>query len=161
MLKKIFSALLCGIILVTVTACGNDEEKSGDFLSGNKWETASSMLLSLDSDNTFKWFNSSSDRKNNYYSGSYSTYFGQDAVDYLEENCGFDPDSQKSTLSKFSVSLEDYCVLILNNEERIIDDKNTLDEPNTATYYGYYKPDYESLVLLNYNTQKEYNFKKK
>ncbi|MGN0621204.1 MAG: hypothetical protein ACI4I9_04990 [Porcipelethomonas sp.] len=161
MLKKIFSVVLCAVMLISVTSCKSKAEKKGDYLTGNKWETASGMLLSLKDDNTFKFYNNSADRKNNYYSGTYSVSVGQDAIDFLSENLGLDPASQKSTLSRFSVTLEDYYALVLNNEERIIDDENTLEEPNSFTYYGYYSKDYETLTLYNYDSQTEYNFKKK
>jgi hypothetical protein len=164
MLKKIFSTLICTVLMFALAGCGSGSSNSDepvDYITGNKWENSDGMLLSMSDDNSFKWYKSSSDRKDNYYSGTYSIIAGQDAIDYLSENYSFDEDGQKSTLAKFSVSLEEYYVIIMNNEERIASGENTLEEPTTSIYYGYYQPDYESLTIYNIDTLYEYVFTKK
>ena len=161
MLKKVLSCFLCVIFMITITACESEAEKSGDYLSGNKWESSDGTMLALYDDNTFKWFKSSANREDNYYVGTYEVMAGQDAINHLSNEYGLDENGQKSTLTQFSVSLDEYYVLILNNDQRITDGENTLEEPVSFTYYGYYRPDYETLNIYKIDTMNEYQFKKK
>lgn len=156
-LKKILACSL-SLSLLTLSACGNDND--GDQLSGNKWQTTSGMLLDLDNDGTFKWYNDKTQRKDNYYSGNFTVRSGQEAIDFIEESQGFSEESQRTAMTKFAISDEQYYSLVLNNKECIQNGKNTLKEENEIVYYGYYLPDYETLKIYNLNNLTPYEFTK-
>lgn len=85
MLKKIITFPIILIIIFSLTACGNSEsEEKGDYLTGNKWESTSGMLLELDKDGTFKFYKDKSNKDDNYYSGTFTVKNGKEAVKYLE-----------------------------------------------------------------------------
>lgn len=161
-LKNTLACLLSFVMLFVFTACDDNEEaeKKGDFISGYKWTTSENMMLDLQSNNTFKWYSSSSNRSDNYYSGTFETLVGQKAVDYLVENAGAAEDGQIKTMNEYGVALNEYYILILNNEECIREGKNVLEEKNTIIYVGFYKEKYESLTLTNLTSGTEYIFKK-
>lgn len=158
--KTLVCALGC-VVIFSITACGNKDAKSrGDYLTGNKWETSSGMLLELGNDGNFKWFRNKTDRDNNYYSGTFTTMVAQEAIDYMEDNEGYPEESQRSSMSQFGISEENYYVVVMNNKECIEDGSNTLTEENKLVYFGYYRPDYESLKLYNLGTLGSYDFTK-
>lgn len=160
-LKKAAACAVSCVMLFTLSACGgNEAEDKVDCLTGNKWETSSGMLLEFDKDGTFKWFNSKSERNDNYYSGQFTLMIGQDAIDYLEENYDLSEENQRSSMNTFSVSEAYYYSVIMNNKECIHDGENILEEENEIVYYGYYNPDYESLYLFNLDSLKSYDFTK-
>ncbi|MCM1225911.1 MAG: hypothetical protein NC320_00600 [Clostridium sp.] len=158
-LKRAAACALSFAVLFSFSACDN-EENTGDALSGNKWETTSGMMLDFGKDGSFKWYNSKSDRKDNYYSGDFTVKSGQEAIDFIEESQGFPEESQRSAMVKFSIPDDCYYSVELNNKECIQDGKNTLEEENTVVYYGYYLPDYETLKLYNLNNLTPYEFTK-
>lgn len=158
MFKKFLSAFLCAILVVSVTGCA-DSSTSGDRLSGNKWESSDKTLLSLEDDGSFKWYKSSSDRKDNYYTGTYKVMNGQSAIDYLSEEHGLDKTGQENALAQYAVSADEYYAVVLDNEERIVNGEDTLKEKNSAVYYGYYKDKYETLTLYSIDNRTEYSFK--
>lgn len=158
--KKSFACIL-SCVMLTAVACGNKEaEEKGDYLTGNKWETTSGMLLELSDDSSFKWFKSMSERDDNYYSGEYTLKSGQDAIDFLEESHGLPEESQRSALVQFAIEEDGYYALVMNNKECIEGGSNTLEEENEVVYYGYYLPDYETLKLYNLENLNTYEFTK-
>ncbi len=159
--KKAFASIVSLVMIVTLSACGNkDAEEKGDYLSGNKWETSSGMLLSLDTDGTFKWYNNKAERNNNYYAGNFTLMVGKDAIDYLVKEQGLTEEGQRSALAEYSIAEEDYYAIVMNNKECIQDGNNTLEEENEVTYYGYYLPKYETLKLYNMGNLTPYEFSK-
>lgn len=162
MLKKITAVSLIFIMIFSLTACGNKEaEEKGDYLSGNKWESTSGMLLELEKDGTFKFYRETSNKDDNYYSGTYTVKCAGDAVDYLDEVHTLPAENQRSAMAGFGVDENYYYALTLNNKECIENGENTLAEENEVTYYGYYMPDYEYLNLYNLKTMGNYEFYKK
>ena len=155
------SMRILSCVMLTAVACGNKEaEEKGDYLTGNKWETTSGMLLELSDDSSFKWFKSKSERDDNYYSGEYTLKSGQDAIDFLEESHGLPEESQRSALVQFAIEEDGYYALVMNNKECIEGGSNTLEEENEVVYYGYYLPDYETLKLYNLENLNTYEFTK-
>ncbi len=159
--KNAFACLLSFVMLFVFTACDNNEaEERGDFISGNKWTTSDGMLMSLDSDNTFKWYSNKSNRTDNYYSGDYEIHVGQEAVDYLIEKAGATKEAQLEAMNNYGVALGDYYILILTNKECVMGGKNTLEEETEITYCGFYNADYERFTMTNLLTGGEYIFTK-
>lgn len=159
--KKAFTCVISFAMILTLSACGNkDAKENGDYLTGNKWETTSGMLLDLGKDGDFKWFNSKAERNNNYYAGNFTVKVGQDAINFLEESYGLTEEGQRSALTQFAVSEDCYYSVIMNNKECIQEDSNTLEEENQIVYYGYYLPDYETLKLYNIENLTPYEFTK-
>lgn len=162
MLKKFFTFPLILAIIFALTACGNSEsEEKGDYLTGNKWESTSGMMLNLDKDGTFKFYKDKSNKDDNYYSGTFTVKNGQEAVDYLEKTHELPAENQRTAMASFGVDENYYYALILTNKECIENGANTLTEENDVTYYGYYAPDYEYLNLYSLKTMSQYEFYKK
>lgn len=162
MLKKISVFVIALTMIFCLNGCGNsDLEEKGDYLSGNLWEATDGTLLDLNSDGTYKFYKSSSDKTNNYYTGNFEVLNNEDAINYLINEYEIDEESQRSAMTRFGVSDEFYYVLVLNNKECIIDGKNTLEEENKIEYFGYYDPNDEQLNFTSLNTTAHIDFYKK
>lgn len=160
-LKKASACAVGIVMLVSLSACGNKKtEEKGDYLSGNKWQTSSGMLLELEENGEFKWFNSKNERDDNYYSGNFTVKSGQEAIDFLADNHGLPEESQRTVMNRYAVEDENYYTIVMNNKERIQGGENTLDEENEIVFYGYYMPDYEQLDLYSLNNLTPYEFTK-
>lgn len=152
MLKKFSAFAIAFIMLFCFSACGNsDFEDKGDYLTGNKWEGTDGTLLDLKTDGSFKYYESSANKSDNYYTGNFEVLNGQDAINYLNDEYGFSEDAQRSVMVQYGVKDEYYYVLILNNDECIINGTNTLEEKNMVEYFGYYS---ESDMHLNFTSLK-------
>lgn len=160
-LKKTCAGILSCAMIFSLTACGNKEaEEKGDYLSGNKWQTTSGMMLDLGDDGNFKWYKDKSNRKDNYYAGDFTVMVGQEAIDYLEDTQGLSEDGQRSAMVKFAIDDTSYYCVVMNNKECIEGGTNTLEEENEIVYYGYYLQDYETLKLYSLNNLNPYEFTK-
>ncbi len=163
MIKKIFALMLSFCMIFCFTACGDNEdfEAKGDYLTGNSWEGTDGTLIELETDGTYKFYNSSADTSNNYYSGKFEVKSGQNAIDYLEEEWGVGEEGQRSVMEKYLVKDEFYYVLIMNHEKCMIDGQNTLSEPSKTEYFGYYSEYDGHLNFTSLKTMGAVNFYKK
>ena len=162
MLKRISAFAATIIMILCFTACGNsDFEEKGDYLTGNKWEATDGSLIDLNTDGTYRFYRSSADKTNNYYTGNFEVLNGQDAINYLINEYDFDEDSQRSVMTQYGVEDQYYYVLILNAKECIVDGKNTLTEETKVEYFGYYAPYDMHLNFTSLKTMGQMDFYKK
>lgn len=113
--------------------------------SGNSFKLEDDSVIYFEEDGSFYWYQSDDNHDNYYYSGTYSEYYGEDAVDYIiyglseygvtEEE--LDAYFERNEDDDF-YSVDNFCCLILHNDELIIDGENTLDTPHDTPYMGFY-----------------------
>lgn len=165
-MKNFFCSLLI-ILFVAFTAVSFEgsktEDKKGAYsssiISDYSWQASGDgSYIVCKTDGTFKYYRSADDLTDNYYSGTYEFYIGEDAVIYVTK-----------TLSDYSVTedeLEDvfdrneeydesnFVCLVLNNEKCIIDGENQIDSPYRTPYYGFCLEEDGTLCLdiANMNT---------
>ncbi len=163
MVKKISAVLMVLCMIFCFTACESTEsfEEKGDYLTGNSWEGTDGSLIDLNTDGTYKFYNSSADKTNNYYSGNFEVKNGQDAIDYLIAEYGLTEEGQRSVMEKYMVEDQYYYVLIMNHKECIVNGQNTLTEPTMTEYFGYYVPSDEHLNFTSLKTLGQMDFYKK
>ena len=163
MIKKITAVLMALCMIFCFTACENTEEfeKNGDYLTGNSWEGTDGSLIDLETDGTYKFYNSSANKTNNYYSGKFEVFNGQNAIDYLVKEYGFNEEGQRSVMQEFQVEDQNYYVLVLNHDECIVNGENILTEPTMVEYFGYYSPNGEYLNFTSLKTMGQMDFYKK
>ena len=162
MIKKIFTVIMAFTVMICLSACGNKSfEEKGDHLTGNKWRGTDGSLIDLDTDGTYKYYNSMDDLSNNYFKGTFTVKNGQEAIDYLTKTQGFDEKSQRDVMEKFNVADDHYYVLTLNADERIVNGKNDLAEKTVTEYFGYYSETDEHLNFTSLKTLKSMDFYKK
>ena len=163
MLKKLSAFVIMICMIFCFTACENNEsfEEKGDYLTGNSWEGTDGSLIDLETDGTYKFYRSSADKTNNYYSGTFEVLNGQNAVDYIVEEYGFSEEAQRTVMEKYMVEDQYYYVLILNQNECIVNGQNTLSEPSKTEYFGYYATSDEHLNFTSLKTMGQMDFYKK
>lgn len=163
MIKKITAVLMALCMIFCFTACENNEEfeKKGDYLTGNSWQGTDGSLIELETDGTYKFYNSASDKTNNYYSGNFEVFNGQDAIDYLVTEYGFTEEGQRTVMQKYQVEDPYYYVLVLNHDECIVNGKNILTEPAMVEYFGYYSKFDGHLDFTSLKTMGQMDFYKK
>lgn len=163
MFKRISAVMIVLCMIFCFTACGGNEafEEKGDYLTGNSWEGTDGSLIDLETDGTYKFYNSSADKTNNYYSGKFEVKNGQDAIDYLVKEYGFNEEGQRSVMQKYQVEDQYYYVLILNHDECIVNGENILTEPSMTEYFGYYSTYDGHLNFTSLKTMGQMDFYKK
>lgn len=162
MIKRLFTVITAAAMAICLCACGNKTfEEKGDYLTGNKWRGTDGSLIALDTDGTYKYYNSSEDLNNNYFKGTFIVRSGQEAIDYLISTQGIDEDSQRQVMDKYKVKDEYYYVLTLNAEERIVNGKNDLAEKTVTEFFGYYSETDEHLNFTSLKTLKSMDYYKK
>ena len=162
MIKRLLSVVLTAVMVICMTACGNKSfEEKGDHLTGNKWRCTDGSLIDLDTDGTYKYYNSADDLTNHYFKGTFQVRSGQEAIDYLLKTQGFDEKSQRDVMEKYNVADECYYVLTLTAEERIVNGKNDLPEKTVTEFFGYYSASDEYLNFTSLKTLKSMDFYKK
>ena len=145
------------------TACENTEdfEAKGDYLTGNSWEATDGSLIELNTDGTYKFYNNSADKTNNYYSGAFEVINGQNAIDYLIKEYGLTEEGQREVMDKYMIEDQFYYVLVLHLDECIVNGQNTLSESSLLEYFGYYSPKDEHLNFTSLKTVSQMDFYKK
>ena len=163
MIKKITAVLITFCMIFCFTACENNEsfEEKGDYLTGNSWEGTDGSLIELETDGTYKFYNSSADKTNNYYSGKFEVLNGQNAINYLVEEYGFTEEGQRTVMQKYQVEDQYYYVLVLNHDECIVNGENILTEPTMVEYFGYYSTFDGHLNFTSLKTMGQMDFYKK
>ena len=156
--------LICMVLLVFSGCRGKGKEKVVDEISGYSWKAAVGSLLCLESDGTFKWYRNENNRDDSYYLGTYNVYKGTEAVKYISEELKQYNITSEMQLNMFlqdeSRSITNYYCMVLNNDECIVDGKNTLKEKTITPFLGFYYAENEYLDFYNLNTQNYSQFKK-
>lgn len=170
MLKKIMAVTLSFLMIFCLTACAKNDEKAseraafeekGDYLTGYDWESSAGLLIELNTDGTFKFYQSSNNKNDNYYSGKFEVKSGQSAIEYITSEWGPTEDDQRQIMEEYSVEDKDYYVLILNNEQRIMNGQNNLKKANKIEYFGYYVSDNTHINFTKLNDLSETTFYRK
>lgn len=170
MFKKIIAVIVSFLMIFCLAACGNNDKKSGetaafeekgDYLTGYNWESSDGSLIELNTDGTFRFYQNSGNKNDNYYSGSFEVKSGQNAIEYITSEWGPTEEDQRTVMNRFGVEDKDYYVLILNNEQRIINGQNNLEKASKVEYFGYYVADNTHINFTRLNDLVETTFYKK
>ncbi len=108
------------------------------------FEASDGSTIYFERDYSFIWYLSDDDHSDNYSSGTYIAYKGEEARDYLSQS-----------LSEIGLAEEDvddfiyddtglfesenFCILILYNQEKIMDGESINNPSYTSCYFGYYE----------------------
>lgn len=170
MFKKIMAVTLSFLMIFCLSACGKNDEKAseraafeekGDYLTGYDWESSDGLLIELNTDGTFKFYQNSGNKNDNYYSGKFEVKSAQSAIEYITSEWGPTEDDQRQVMDRFSVEDKDYYVLILNNEQCIMNGQNNLEKANKIEYFGYYVADNTHINFTRLNDLVETTFYRK
>ena len=137
-----------------------NSEENIDAISGYSWKTNDEMYLYLYPDNSFLWFQDSSNLDDNYYYGTYEVYKGESAIDYVSEiviDNGATQDEQYQLIEEFSENIKGnpknyYYVLVLNNEY-LIKDMDVSNVSTTTVYTGMFYETTKYLSFINMDNQ--------
>lgn len=135
-----------------------EEHYNGDgvVVDGYKWLAAGDSVLYLNRDNSYIWYLD----KNNFYSGIYEFYVGEEAIEYIVTNLseyGVTLDDQLDFFRDGSIKIENYCLLILDCDNIHLDGDGT-DSVGEVPYYGFYDEYNDALSLVNMETKDTFSF---
>lgn len=113
--------------------------------AGNSYKGEEGSVLSF-GQSDFIWYRDDADRTDNFYTGSYDVYFGSDAVDHIVNDLPeygvteeeMDAYFERNEDSDF-YSEDNFCCIVLHNEELIMDGESQIDEPYDTPYMGFYE----------------------
>ena len=117
-----------------------------DEFTGNSFRASDGSVIYFEEEGGFVWYQDDSDHSDNYYSGTYDVYFGEEAEDYIvndlaeygvtEEEL---EDYYESNITNDLLIRQHLCCIVLHTEELIIGGENQRDEPYDKNYMGFYQ----------------------
>lgn len=117
-------------------------------IKGYKWLDSDNFMLYLNQDNSYIWYFDDKD----FERGTYEVYVGKDAIEYIINNLSdykFDLDKQLDLFKDNSKMIDNYCLLILNCNNKYVDGKYIFDDNEITPYYGFYDGSNDTLSLIN------------
>ncbi len=117
--------------------------------SGKSFQLEDGSVIYFEENGTFHWYQSDDNHNDNYYSGTYSQYNASDAVDYIVNDLPEYGVTQEELDDYFERNMDDsfystenFCCLVLHNDELVIEGEGTLEEPYDTHYMGFYADGY-------------------
>lgn len=161
--SKLILSIFAVIFALALTSCASGEtpanqpDEEVNMLADTKWDGESDYSqIHFSSDGTFRFYRYKDDYSDSYYEGTYLFFIGAEAVTYITEDLasyGVTREDWMNTIDKYEMyDVSNTVCLILNNTACIIDGENTVSEPYTTPYMGFYYEEYNYLDLANMNT---------
>ena len=119
-----------------------------DAFAGNSYSAGDDSVIYFQTDGTFEWYLSADDTSDNYYTGTYEVYTGEDALEYITvdlSDYGVTVDEMYEFFARNAdndfYQMSNLCCVVLHNDERMMDGK--LESMGKDTYYmGFYQDGY-------------------
>ena len=134
-------------------------------ISGYSWLGIDNSILYLNNNYKYNWYQNDQDHNDNFHTGNYEFYTGEDAINYISINLpeyGLTEEKQRNIIKNNNYKIKDYYILIINCNKSIINNQEQ-DLNNTIYYYGFYNKDLNQLHLTNIqtNSSAQFNLKEK
>ena len=129
-----------------------NEELENTSIKGYSWKEEKGSTLYLNINDTFIWYENEENKEDNYTKGTYYTYNGEDAINYIANTIkefGVTEEDQRKILKDGNKKIENYYLLILTNEESKTKGDEIKEEHKKQYYYGFYNHKNEQLELIN------------
>ncbi|WP_051688809.1 zinc ribbon domain-containing protein [Butyrivibrio sp. AE2032] len=137
---------LGGITPVSTTTDDDDDRKTDykKIIEKNSWiaKGDQSYLVFTKKDKSFTYYQSYFDLSDNYYTGHYEIYVGEDAMDYITEDLddyGVTRDELRQTIRmNDDYETENLVCISLVHEEMIVGGVDQADSSWTVNYFGFF-----------------------
>lgn len=141
------------------------EEENID-IRGYSWQADDNSVLYLNQDKTYTWYQSDTEKTDNFYSGTYEFYTGNNAIIYIADNLKeyhITEEEQRNLIRREGYDLNDYYLIILNCDKMVKDSQEQIPNTRTIYYYGFYQENQKYLDLKNIanSTQVRFTLKEK
>lgn len=146
------------VLMMGCNANSQDQEEDRDLLAETSWisDTDYSQIL-FDEEKGFEWYQSPEDKDDNYYTGTYAFYMGQEAMDYItvsHPDYGVtEEDLEGVFMQNEAFALDNLVALNLKNESFVLDGEEQVtdsDEPYFESYFfGFLREDGDILDIAN------------
>lgn len=141
----------------------DSDTKSFD-ISGYSWIGTDNSILYLNHNQNYTWYQDDQIHDNNFHTGTYMVYTGNDAIQYIATNLteyGITEETQWNIIENKNYEVNDYYLLILNCNKSIINNNEQKIENSQIYYYGFYDNATNQLDLINIATNTNAQFKLK
>ena len=166
-MKKIVAMAGIVAIIAVGAGCANEQEKEtvknrettesqetvedtklAEF-AGEKYTAEDGSAIYFEEDGTFAWYQSDENHEDNYYSGEYTFYFAEEAVDYIVNDLaqfGVTQDEMEAYFDRNKgdelYNEENFCCMVLNNKLFMMDGQKTESDSMLSYYMGFYADGY-------------------
>lgn len=126
-----------------------ESEESFD-IRGYSWTGTDQSTLYLNKDKTYIWYQNDNIKSDNFYSGTYEFYTGDNAIIYIADNLkeySLTEEEQRRLIQSGGYSLKDYYLIILKSDKVVINSEEKTPENNMIYYYGFYEKSQKYLDL--------------
>ena len=164
------SVLLMVSMLLGLTACSSTDVKDStneqvkDF-QGSSFSAGDGSVIYFEKNGEFAWYLSDEDHDDNYYSGNYELYFGEDAEDFIVNSIpefGVTQDELDKFMNQNEgddlYKEENFCCMVLDNQEVTMEGALMDVEAFKSYYMGFYEDGY--LDVANMSSANYYSFTK-
>ncbi len=137
-----------GIVSTTRRVDDDDDDDDGidyvNMIEKNNWITTgdNSYMVFDKKTKSFTYYQTYLDTSDNYYTGKYQIYAGEDAFDYITEDIselGVEKSEIRSMISmNEEYEMENLLCICLDYEELIVDGEKQDRDPWTVHYFGFY-----------------------
>ena len=133
-------------------------------IKNTDWVEKDDSFLVFDSSSRFHYYRDHGDTSDNYYTGTYEIYVGEDAVEFITEDLseyGVTEDEIYDIIdANEEYTIDNLICIVLNNESCIVDGEETFDHTVMTPYMGCYLVDDDEVALdiANMNTATYYWF---
>lgn len=140
------------------------ETVDDDSLISNTTWIASDGSEAVFTETEINWYKDSEDHSDNYYSGTYEFYIGEDAIDYVTQDLseyGITKSELKTLFDKNpEYSKDNFVVFDIRYDEFIMDGEEQVIARPLSPWYGFILEDNTYLDVANMNTGTYYKFTK-
>lgn len=162
-LKQCFPLLLA--LLLVLAGCTQSSTKGNTWIAGTSWlSTSDNSEMIFKKDGTFIWAREKGVYDDNFFSGTYQFYIGNEAMDYLTTELadyGIDEaDLQGVFTRNAEYSLENLVCYSLDHSSFMLEGTEQLTENQVIPYFGFILEDCTFLDVANMETASYYGFTK-
>lgn len=140
------------------------ETVDDDSLISNTTWIASDGSEAVFTETEINWYKDAEDHSDNYYSGTYEFYIGEDAIDYVTQDLseyGITRSEIDALIAKNSeYSKDNFVVFDIEYDEFIMDGEEQVITRPLVPWYGFILKDNTYLDVANMNTGTYYKFTK-
>ena len=150
--------------LVKVLFLNTTSEKAQkEYITGTTWYASDNSEMIFNEDRLY-WYEKPEVHDDNYYSGKYKFYIGEEAVDYVTtklSSYGVTRDELERIFDRSDIyDKSNFIVIDINYDEYMLNGKmQTITNPN-APFYGFILKDNTYLDVANMNTATYFKFTK-
>lgn len=131
---------------------------------GKKYQGNDGSVICFGENNEYIWYQAADCKDDNYFKGPYELYFAEEALEYIVDTLsqfGITKETMQAYFERNAgndfYNLENYCCIVLHNEEILIQGELKQMNPNISYYMGFYAEGYMDIANMMTGNSAQFN----